>query len=305
MSASTADLFVGIVPFVATAELRSVSQAARKLGITPSSVSRAITRLETELGIRLLHRTPRTVTLTPEGELFYRDCQLAVAGVRNARAAVSAALAAPRGRLRVSLPLALGELVVMPALPRLVSRHPGLSIEAIITDRYVDLASENIDAVVRIGAPRSTGLKRHRLPAIRWATVASPAYLAARGTPRTPDELARHNCLHFVLPNGTTQAWQFAGRRGVARIATAGNLASDHPGGLLQAALAGLGLVQVHAYTAASALADGRLVEVLADAAPPALPMAVLYPAGRERSANIRAFVEEMVELTSRSGGGA
>src|SRR3569623_198678 len=275
MSASTADLFVGIVPFVATAALRSVSQAARKLGITPSSVSRAITRLEAELG------------------------------VRNARAAVSAALAAPRGRLRVSLPLALGELVVMPALPRLVSRHPGLSIEAIITDRYVDLASENIDAVVRIGAPRSTGHKRHRLPAIRWATVASPAYLAARGTPRTPDELARHNCLHFVLPNGTTQAWQFAGRRGVARIATAGNLASDHPGGLLQAALAGRGLVQVHAYTAASALADGRLVEVLADAAPPALPMAVLYPAGRERSANIRAFVEEMVELTSRSGGGA
>src|SRR3569623_1378011 len=206
MSASTADLFVGIVPVVASAELRSVSQAARKLGITPSSVSRAITRLETELGIRLLHRTPRTVTLTPEGELFYRDCQLAVAGVRNARAAVSAALAAPRGRLRVSLPLALGERVVMPARPRLVSRHPGPSIEAIITDRYVELASENIDAVVRIGAPRSTGLKRHRLPAIRWATVASPAYLAARGTPRTPDELARHTCLHFVLPNGTTQA---------------------------------------------------------------------------------------------------
>src|SRR3569623_2685143 len=250
MSASTADLFVGIVPFVATAELRSVSQAARKLGITPSSVSRAITRLETELGIRLLHRTPRIATLTPEGELFYRDCQLAVAGIPSLRAAVSAALAAPRGRLRVSLPLALGELVVMPALPRLVSRHPGLSIEAIITDRYVDLASENIDAVVRIGAPRSTGLKRHRLPAIRWATEASHAYLAARGTPRTPDELARHNCLHFVLPNGTTQAWQFAIRRGGARIATAGNLASDHPGGLLKVALAGLGLVQVHAYTA-------------------------------------------------------
>src|SRR3569833_2575828 len=240
MSASTADLSVGIVPFVATAELRAVSQAARKLGITPSTVSRATTRLDTELGIRLLHRTPRTVTLTPEGELFYRDCQLAVAGVRNARAAVSAALAAPRGRLRVSPPLAPGELVAMPALPRLVSRHPGLSIEAIITDRYVDLASENIDAVVRIGAPRSTGLKRHRLPAIQWATVASPAYLAARGTPHTPDELARHNCLRGGRPGGAARAGRGANRRGVARIATAGNLASDHPGGLLQAALARL-----------------------------------------------------------------
>lgn len=300
MAASTADLFAGVVPFVATAEARSVSRAARALGVTPSSVSRALTRLESELGVRLLHRTSRTVALTPEGELFYRDCQAAVAGVRGAKAAVSAALTSPRGVLRVSLPLALGELVVMPALPRLVARYPGLAFETLLTDRHVDLVAENIDAVVRIGDPRAPGLKRHKLPVVRWATVASPAYLAARGTPRSPDELAQHNCLHFILPNGTTQPWQLSTKRGVLKLPTRGNLASDHPGGLLRAALGGLGLLQVHAYTVASALADGTLVEVLGDAAPPPLPMAVLYPAGRERSPNIRAFVAGMLELTAQ-----
>jgi len=299
MTAATTDLFAGVMPFVATAEARSVTRAARLLGVTPSAISRALTKLESELGVRLLVRTARTVALTPEGELLYRDCQAAVAGVRHAKQAVSAALVSPRGALRVSLPLALGELVVMPALPRLVARHPGLTIEAMLADRFVDLAAENVDAVVRIGEPRSTGLKRHALSPVRWSTVASPSYLAARGEPRTPDELAQHNCLHFILPAGTTQPWQLSTKRGVVKVPTRGNLASDHPGGLVQAALAGLGLLQAHAYTVAAAIADGRLVEVLADHAPPPLPMAVLYPAGRGRSPNIRAFVAAMVELTS------
>jgi DNA-binding transcriptional LysR family regulator len=300
MSVSAVDLFAGIMPFVATVEGRSLTRAARLLGVTPSAVSRAIAKLESDLGARLLNRTPRSVTLTPEGTLFYRECQAAVAGVRRAREAVSTALESPRGLLRVSLPLALGELVVMPALPRLVARHAGLAIEALLTDRFVDLAAENVDAVVRIGAPRSSGLKRHQLPPVRWATVASPSYLAARGTPRKPEELAQHNCLHFILPSGMVQPWQFGARRGsVVRIASEGNLASDHAGGLLQATLAGLGLLQAHRYMVAAALADGRLVEVLAERAPPPLPLAVLFPSGRERSPNIRAFVGSMVELMS------
>src|SRR6266568_2756876 len=263
MSVSAADLFAGIMPFVATVEERSLTRAARLLGVTPSAVSRAIAKLESDLGIRLLNRTPRTVTLTPEGTLFYRECQAAVAGVRNAREAISTALESPRGVLRVSLPLALGELVVMPALPRLVSRHAGLSIEAILTDRFVDLVAENVDAVVRIGEPRSSGLKRHRLPPVGWSTVASPSYLAARGTPRRPEDLAQHNCLHFVLPNGTIQPWQFCTKRGGAvRITTEGNLSSDHPGGLLQATLAGLGVLQAHSYMVSAAVAEGRLVEI-------------------------------------------
>jgi LysR family transcriptional regulator, regulator for bpeEF and oprC len=300
MSVSPADLFAGIMPFVATVEGRSLTRAARLLGVTPSAVSRAITKLESDLGVRLLNRTPRTVTLTPEGTIFYRECQSAVGGVRHAHEAVSQALQSPRGVLRVSLPLALGELIVMPALPRLLARHAGLSVEATLTDRYVDLVAENFDAVVRIGEPRSSGLKRHRLPPVRWSTVASPAYLTARGTPRRPQDLTRHNCLHFALPNGTTQPWRFNARRAaVQRIATQGNLASDHPGGLLQATLAGLGLLQAHSYIVSKAVAEGRLVEVLEEFVPPPLPAAVLFPAGRERSPSIRAFVGAMAELLS------
>ena len=298
MSTPSADLFAGIMPFVATVEGGSLTRAARALGVTPSAISRAIAKLESELGVRLLNRTPRTVALTPEGATFFRHCQAAVAGVRNAREALAAVLNAPGGVLRVSVPLALGEMVVMPALPRLVSRHPGLSVEAIVTDRVVDLVAENVDAVLRIGDPRAGGLKRHRLPSVRWSTVASPAYLAAKGTPRRPEDLAQHNCLHFVLSNGTVQPWQVKTKRGdTVRIATQGNLSSDHPGGLVQAALAGFGVVQAHAYTVASAVSEGRLVEVLQDFAPPELSLAILYPSGRERSPNIRAFVAGIAEL--------
>src|SRR6266540_1493195 len=284
MSVSLADLFAGIMPFVATVEGRTLTRAARLLGVTPSMVSRSIAKLESALGIRLLNRTPRTVSLTPEGSIFYGQCQSAVAGVRHALEAVSHALESPRGVLRVSLPLALGELVVMPALPRLLSRHAGLSMEVTLTDRFVDLISENFDAVVRIGEPRSSGLKRRQLPPVRWSTVASP------------EDLARHNCLHFVLPNGTPQAWRFGGaRRGAEeRFPTQGNLASDHPGGLLQATLAGLGLIQAHRYIVGAALTDGRLVEVLKEFVPPPLPAAVLFPDGRQRSPNIRVFVAAM-----------
>src|SRR5262249_9941509 len=147
MSARVADVFSGVMPFVATVEARSITRAARLLGLTPSSVSRALTRLEAELGVMLLHRTARDVTLTDEGTLFYRECQSAVAALRNARDAVVPAQTSPTGLLRVSLPLALGGSIVLPALPRLLARHPGLSIEAVLTDRFVDLASERFDAV--------------------------------------------------------------------------------------------------------------------------------------------------------------
>jgi DNA-binding transcriptional LysR family regulator len=298
MSPPAADLFAGILPFVATAEARSFTRAAAALGVTPSAISKAISKLEAELGVRLLQRSARAVTLTHEGTLFYRECRNAVAGVRGARDAVAHTHQAPRGLLRVSLPLALGELVIMPALPRLLARHPGLSVETVLTDRHVDLVAERFDAVVRIGRPRPSELTRHRLPAVRWATVAAPAYLGRHPAPRRPEQLVEHNCLCFILPNGTPQPWQFKGRGGAAvRLAAAGNLASDHPGGLVAATLAGLGMLQAHRYIVAGALKEGRLVEVLADHAAPALPLALFFPASHARSPKVRAFVDAVDEL--------
>jgi LysR family transcriptional regulator for bpeEF and oprC len=219
--------------------------------------------------------------------------------VRIARESASQAQATPRGVLRVSLPLALGELVIMPALPRLLARHPGLSIETMLTDRYVDLTTESFDAVVRIGRPRESGLTRRALPPVGWATVAAPSYLARHATPARPDDLVRHNCLRFVLPSGLLQPWLFKGRAGIVRISPSGDLASDHPGGLLQATLAGHGLLQAHRYIVVNALKEGRLVEVLSDHQAPPLPLAVLFPAGRARTPKVRAFIDAVADLFS------
>jgi len=300
MSKRNPDLLAQVMPFVTTVEERSLTRAAQVLRVTPSAISRASTRLESDLGARLLNRTPRAVTLTHEGSLFYRECQNAVAGMRKARHAVSQAQTSPTGTMRVSLPLALGERVVMPALPRLLAAHPGLSIEAILTDRYVDLAAEDFDAVLRIGRQRNSDLRIHRLPPVRWSTVASPAYLARQGVPHRPEDLRRHICLRFILPTGAPQPWLFKARGGkVARFALQGNLASDNPHGLLEAALAGFGMIQAHSYLVAIAIAEGRLIEVLKEFAAPPLPLAILFPPGRERSPKTRAFIEAVTQLLS------
>ena len=296
MKHSPADLFSGVVPFVIAAEVQSFRDAARKLGLTPSAVSKAITRLEARLGLRLLNRTSRTVSLTEEGEAFLRGCQEAVSSVRAAEERVMQAHRAPRGRLTVSLPLLLGKLVVLPALKQFCERYPALTVHASLTDRVVSLAQENVDAVVRVGTLADSRLSARKLGDVRWVTVASPTYLARRGIPRTPDELASHDCLKFVLPNGTVQEWEFAALGSdVAAIRTRGSLLCDHGEGLIEAACSGLGVFQAHDYSVAEPLAGGRLVEVLAEFSAPGPPISLLVAPGRRVSAKIRAFVDFVV----------
>jgi DNA-binding transcriptional LysR family regulator len=178
MKDRSADLFSGVLPFVAAAEAHSFRVAARKLGLTPSAVSKAITRLEARLGLRLLNRTARAVSLTEEGQAFLRGCQEAVLNVRSAEERVQQAHRAPRGRLTVSLPLLLGKLVVLPALKQFCERYPALSVHVSLTDRVVSLADEDVDAVVRVGTLANSRLSARKLRDVRWVTVAAPAYLA-------------------------------------------------------------------------------------------------------------------------------
>lgn len=290
------ELFSGVVPFVTAAEARSFRVAARKLGLTPSAVSKAITRLEARLGLRLLNRTARAVSLTEEGEAYLRGCQEAVANVRAAEERVLQAQRAPRGSLTVSLPLLLGKLVLLPALKQFCERYPALSVRASLTDRVLSLADENIDAVVRVGTLPNSRLSARKLRDVRWVTVAAPAYLAQRGTPRTPDELSSHNCLKFVLPSGTAQEWEFGAIGAAPRaVATQGTLLCDHGEGLIEAACAGLGVFQAHDYSVAKHLAAGRLVQILADYAAPGPPVSLLVAPGKRSSAKVRAFVEFVV----------
>lgn len=300
MKRTDVELFSGVVPFVTTAEVSSFRLAARKLGLTPSAVSKAITRLESRLGVRLLNRTSRSVSLTDEGRTFLHACQDAVTGVRVAQDQLAQNLTAPRGPLSVSLPLMLGKLVILPALKHLLDRHPALSVHAILTDRFVSLEEEDLDAAVRVGVLPSSRFPARRLREVRWVTVASPGYLARRGVPRVPADLAAHNCLKFLLPNGIVREWEYANgaeATGVATPPTRGTLIADHGEALVEAALSGLGLFQAHDYVVGEALAQGRLVEVLGDFAAPGPPVSLLLAPAKRSSAKVRAFVDFMVEL--------
>jgi len=292
----TMEPFAGLVPFLATAEARSFSQAARTLGVTVSAISKTVAKLEAELGVRLLHRTSRRVTLTSEGEAFLPICREAVERARAARNTVAAIQRAPRGLLRVSMPLPLGPVVV-PALPRLLAPNPGLSVHAVVTDRNVRLADESIDLAIRIGEVADSRLVRYPLRTPRFITAAAPSYLARRGAPATPEDLEHHAALAFVTPAGRPRPFVFAERK---PISPAGPLTADHGDSLVAAAVAGAGIVQALDFMLARELATGALVEVLADHPSPGPPMALLCAPGRQSSPRIRAFVTFATELLGR-----
>jgi LysR family transcriptional regulator for bpeEF and oprC len=295
MPAPPLELFAGVVPFVAIADAGSFRGAARQLGVTTSAVSKAITRLEAELGLRLLHRTSRRVTLTVEGEQFLESCRHAVQQVRSTRERIAQIGRAPRGLLRVSVPPTFARTVVA-SLPALLAEHPSLSVHVMLTDRFVQLGEENVDIAVRVGALEDSSYSARRVRTLRLVTAASRAYLDAHGVPRTPGDLSRHNCLRFVLQTGLPQRWLFRVDEEVTTVDVDGNLTSDQGEALLAAAVAGLGLVQAPDIMLGESIARGELREVLADHSAPGPPLTVLCAPGRKDLPKVRAFLD-MVSL--------
>ncbi len=292
------ELFTGVVPFVVAAESASFRRAAQRLGLTPSGVSKAITRLEAELGARLLNRTSRSVTLTEEGQVFLRACRQAMEQVSAARERLHEQQRSPRGTLVVSLPLILGRRVILPALRGLLARHPLLAVRVSLTDRFVQLADENVDVAVRIGAKPDSRLTRRKLSRVRWQTVAAPSYLSRHGVPAHPKDLSGHECLRFVLPDGRLEPWHF---RGVdaERGATwwSGSLCSDSGDALIDAAIAGHGVFQAHDYAVADAIHRGELVALLPEFAAPGPEIDLLVAPGKRSSPKVRAFVDLVAQV--------
>ncbi|MFT3921372.1 MAG: LysR family transcriptional regulator [Myxococcales bacterium] len=293
------DLFVGVVPFVVTAETRSFRQAAERLGLTPSGVSKAISRLEAELGTRLLDRSSRSVALTEEGAAFLRSCQDAVINVQAARERLSEAQRIPRGLVTLSLPLMLGRSLVLPALTPMLDRYPQLTLRANLTDRLVRLSDERVDLAIRIGhgTPHASTTQR-KLADITWKTVASPAYIARRGKPESPAQLAQHECLAFLLPNGKAQPFTFANWSvSEASRAQPSKLIVDHGEALIEAAIAGVGIVQAHDYAVAGPLGRGELLELLTPFAAEGPPIQLLIAPGKRGSPRVRVVVEQLLRL--------
>jgi DNA-binding transcriptional LysR family regulator len=191
-------------------------------------------------------------------------------------------------------------MVVLPALKDFCERYPAISVHATLTDRMVNLPDENVDVVVRVGVSSDSRLLVRKLRDIRWVTVAAPAYLSRRGQPRTPAELVTHNCLKFVLSNGTVHEWEFAATEGVSgNPPPHGSLLCDNGDGLIAAAESGLGIFQAHDYAVRDALAAGRLVEILTDFEAPGPAIALMLPPGKRTSPKIRAFIDFMLELVA------
>jgi LysR family transcriptional regulator for bpeEF and oprC len=284
--------------FVRVAETRSFTEAAKQLSLTSSAVSKAITRLEKELGVRLLQRTTRSVGLTNDGQSFFDHCQQILTDIENAEYALNQTTSSPHGRLRVHMPVGFGRRVIMPAMRTLIDRHPNLIINVELSDRSVDMAYEGIDAAVHIGEPADTRLIARKLCNLRFVACASPEYLAKYGEPRTPDDLDHHHCLAYVLLHtGRYREWQFVKDGKPFSKTVSGRLNVNNAESLLEAATSGLGIAMISNFTVAEAVRDGKLKCILTDYATLGPKVSVLYAPSRNLSPKVRAFVDFLQEL--------
>ena len=272
--------------FVAVAEHGSFADAARRLRLSPAGVTRAVALLEDQLGVLLLSRTTRSVRLTERGALYRETCSRLLEDLDAGEKRVRGEGAAPRGTLTVAAPLVFGRLHVLPIVMGLLAEHAGLSIRLTLSDRIVSLVEEGVDVAVRIGELADSALRAIKLGEVRRMAVASPAYVARRGMPSAPTELAQHDVIAFEGIESTDE-WRF----GAAGIRVAPRLWVSSADAAIAAAEAGLGITRALSYQLRAALEAGRVVAVLEAHAPPASPIHLVYPARRQGSANLAAFL--------------
>jgi DNA-binding transcriptional LysR family regulator len=280
--------------FVAVADLQGFAPAARKLGLSPSGVTRLIAALEQRLGARLLQRTTRSVTLTDVGTRYLERVRRILGDVEEAESSAEGERTRPSGRLVVSAPIGFGRLHVSPVMSKYLARHAEVSAELRLSDRMINLVEDGVDLAVRIGhLPDSTLVARH-VGEMRRMVVASNAYLKRRGEPKTPQAIASHDTIQF----GVAPDWRFVEEGREIRVASTPRFATNSFDAAIQYAEQGGGLTRVMAYQAAEALKRGRLKIVLAKFEQPALPIHIVYPTSRLLSAKVRAFIDLVTEIS-------
>ncbi|MCW5604182.1 MAG: LysR family transcriptional regulator [Burkholderiales bacterium] len=289
----TAESLQGVVVFVRVAESRSFTEAAKHLGISPSGVSKAISRLEDRLGTRLVHRTTRSINLTHEGSAYYESCRSILDELQAAENAVSEGRALLTGKLRIQMPLGLGQQVMVPLIVEFAELHPELTFDLELSDRESDLASEGLDFAIRINELRSVSCVARHLCNLRFATVASPKYLEKYGEPRTPEELDRHRCLVFYLPHlRRYREWLFSSAGNVFSHTPAGVISLNDAQAVLDAVIAGAGIANVVTYVAHNAVRSGQLRVILPRYTAVGPPVTLVYLAHRHLAARVQAFVD-------------
>ncbi len=281
--------------FVQAAEARSFTAAGRRLGVSSSAIGKAVARLEERLGVRLFHRSTRTITLTPEGALFLEHCRRIFSEIEAAEAEIAQTQGAPRGKLRVSLPLV--GMLMMPALCAFMRAYPEIELDLDFTDRLVDVIDEGFDAVVRAGEVNDSRLMTRMLGKFQLILAASPDYLAKRGMPQTPNDLKSHACLHHrYATSGKLEPWPLSrGRKGsdfdlpVTAVAN-----TIEP--LITMVEEGLGIACLPDFAIRRQLKEGTLVTVLGHYTHHSGPFRLLWPSSRYLSPKLRAFVDFMAD---------
>jgi DNA-binding transcriptional LysR family regulator len=284
--------------FVRAVEMGSFSAAARELKLTPSALSKLVTRLERALNVRLVTRSTKSIAPTPEGDLFLSRCRKILAEMQDAETEIGQARDLPRGKLRLHAGVGFGMSQLVGVLPRFVERHPEVDLDLLIEDRRVDLARENIDITLFTRIPETGNLVARELFQYGRITCASPGYLKRHGRPRAPQELAHHRCM--TVPTFPPTDWTFQMPEGPRALGLRSRIIVNNAECKYRFALAGLGIAQFNEYVVADALNDGRLVEILSDfPCPDQYTAAAVYLPERYRLPRVAAMLDFLVESFS------
>jgi DNA-binding transcriptional LysR family regulator len=281
--------------FARVVETKSFSEAARRLKLSKSLVSKQVTQLEKSVGARLLNRTTRAMSLTEAGAVFYEHCARIVEELEAGKKAVGQLRSEPRGLLRISASVAFGTLHVAPALPDFLARYPDVRIDMEIMDRFVDLAQERFDVAVRIALDPGQNLAARRLATVNRKICATPGYFKRHGVPKAPGDLERHNCLTYTYFN-PRDPWRLKGPDGEISVAASGNLRLNDDEALSEAVLKGLGIAILPTFIIGKDLQAGRLRAVLSDHVPPERHIYAVYLPTRHLAPTVRAFIDFLLE---------
>lgn len=293
--------FAAISIFVRVVEVGGFTAAAGKLNMSVSAVTKTIARLEDNLGVQLFFRNTRSLTVTDYGREYYLRCVKILADLEAAETLLHQDTESPRGKILALTPLSFGRVTILPALPAFYARYPEISLELHFrdSDRPLDMTAEGYDVAVRAGEIRDSQLVTRLLTRSPLVTVAAPSYLQRHGTPRIPEDLARHNC---VIANPVQREWAYVDHDGtMMRVQVGGNLVAGSADAMREAAAAGIGLVQCTWWLVRKDLENGLVVPILSEFAPEGSPISVLYAANRHVPAKTRAFVDFLVSITRTS----
>ena len=279
----------GVSEFVAVAETESFTGAAKRLGVSTAHVSRQVSALEARLAVKLFYRTTRKVSITETGQIYYNHCRQVLDGLEEAERAITDHHRTPRGRLNLTAPVTYGESKIAPLVNDFVALYPELEVNMVLTNQMLDLVGENYDLAIRLGELKDSTMMARQLSTRTQYVCASPDYLAAHGEPHTLSELEQHNCLQ-----GTLDYWRFIEAKESRHFRVTGNIRYNSGWALVDAALKGIGVVQLPDYYVQAHMDAGRLLPLLERFRAPDEGIWAIYPHNRQLSSKVRLLIDHL-----------